>query len=116
VPEIYDGIVEVKSVARDPGSRAKIASSPTIPRSIRRRLRRHEGLASPAVVNELQARRSTSSLVARSRTFIVNALQPAEVMKVVLDEDSTRIEVVVPTISSRSRSDAAARTCASPRS
>ncbi|PNW60589.1 UNVERIFIED_CONTAM: transcription termination/antitermination protein NusA, partial [Euhalothece sp. KZN 001] len=98
VPEIYDGIIEIKAVARDPGSRAKIA------------VYTHDGSIDPvgacvgmrgsrvqAVVNELQGEKIDivpwNDDVA---TFIVNALAPAEVAKVVLDEDSKRMEVVVP--------------------
>jgi len=98
VPEIYDGIVEVVSVARDPSSRAKIA------------VRSRDGSIDPvgacvgmrgsrvqAVVNELQGEKidiiQWSPDVA---TFVVNALAPAEVAKVVLDEEVERIEVVVP--------------------
>ena len=98
VPEIYDGVVEVVSVARDPGSRAKIA------------VRSKDGSIDPvgacvgmrgsrvqAVVNELQGEKIDiipwSPDVA---TFVVNALAPAEVAKVVLDEEAERIEVVVP--------------------
>jgi N utilization substance protein A len=98
VPEIYDGIVEVKSVARDPGSRAKIAvtshDSSIDPVGACVGMR---GSRVQAVVNELQGEKiDIIPWSSDSATFIVNALQPAEVMKVVLDEDSTRIEVVVP--------------------
>ncbi len=98
VPEIYDGIVEVKSVARDPGSRAKIAvvsnDSSIDPVGACVGMR---GSRVQAVVNELQGEKiDIIPWSADAATFIVNALQPAEVMKVVLDEDSTRIEVVVP--------------------
>jgi N utilization substance protein A len=98
VPEIYDGVVDVVSVARDPGSRAKIG------------VRSKDGSIDPvgacvgmrgsrvqAVVNELQGEKidiiQWSPDVA---TFVVNALAPAEVSKVVLDEEAERIEVVVP--------------------
>ena len=98
VPEIYDGIVEVKSVARDPGSRAKIAvvsnDSSIDPVGACVGMR---GSRVQAVVNELQGEKiDIIPWSPDSATFIVNALQPAEVMKVVLDEDTTRIEVVVP--------------------
>src|SRR5579872_4084051 len=98
VPEIYDGIVEVKSVARDPGSRAKIAvisnDSSIDPVGACVGMR---GSRVQAVVNEQQGEKiDIIPWSADAATFIVNALQPAEVMKVVLDEDSTRIEVVVP--------------------
>jgi N utilization substance protein A len=98
VPEIYDGIVEVKAVARDPGSRAKIAvisnDSSIDPVGACVGMR---GSRVQAVVGELQGEKiDIIPWSADSATFIVNALQPAEVMKVVLDEDSARIEVVVP--------------------
>jgi transcription termination/antitermination protein NusA len=98
VPEIYDGIVEVKAVARDPGSRAKIAvisrDSSVDPVGACVGMR---GSRVQAVVNELQGEKIDiipwSPDVA---TFVVNALAPAEVAKVVLDEDRERIAVVVP--------------------
>ncbi len=98
VPEIYDGIIEVKAVARDPGSRAKIgvisrdSSIDPVGACVGMR-----GSRVQAVVNELQGEKiDIIPWSADSATFIVNALQPAEVVKVVLDEDSSRIEVVVP--------------------
>ena len=98
VPEIYDGIIEVKSVARDPGSRAKIAvvsrESSIDPVGACVGMR---GSRVQAVVNELQGEKiDIIPWSIDAATFIVNALQPAEVVKVVLDEDSNRIEVVVP--------------------
>jgi N utilization substance protein A len=98
VPEIYDNIVEVKAVARDPGSRAKIAvisrDSSVDPVGACVGMR---GSRVQAVVNELQGEKIDiipwSPDVA---TFVVNALAPAEVAKVVLDEDRERIAVVVP--------------------
>ncbi|MFN3891111.1 MAG: transcription termination factor NusA [Beijerinckiaceae bacterium] len=98
VPEIYDGIIEVKSVARDPGSRAKIAvvsrDSSIDPVGACVGMR---GSRVQAVVNELQGEKiDIIPWSIDAATFIVNALQPAEVVKVVLDEDSSRIEVVVP--------------------
>ncbi|MFV0281364.1 MAG: transcription termination factor NusA [Rhodoblastus sp.] len=98
VPEIYDGVIEVKSVARDPGSRAKIAvisrDSSIDPVGACVGMR---GSRVQAVVNELQGEKiDIIPWSADAATFIVNALQPAEVVKVVLDEDSSRIEVVVP--------------------
>jgi N utilization substance protein A len=98
VPEIYDGVIEVKSVARDPGSRAKIAvtsrDSSIDPVGACVGMR---GSRVQAVVNELQGEKiDIIPWSIDAATFIVNALQPAEVVKVVLDEDSTRIEVVVP--------------------
>jgi N utilization substance protein A len=98
VPEIYDGIVEVKAVARDPGSRAKIAvisrDSSVDPVGACVGMR---GSRVQAVVNELQGEKI--DIIPWSHdiaTFVVNALAPAEVAKVVLDEDRSRIEVVVP--------------------
>ncbi len=98
VPEIYDGIIEIKSVARDPGSRAKIAvlshDSSIDPVGACVGMR---GSRVQAVVNELQGEKiDIIPWSPDAATFIVNALQPAEVTKVVLDEDAERIEVVVP--------------------
>jgi N utilization substance protein A len=98
VPEIYDGIVEVRAVARDPGSRAKIAvisrDSSIDPVGACVGMR---GSRVQAVVGELQGEKIDIIPWSQDEaTFIVNALQPAEVVKVVLDEDSERIEVVVP--------------------
>ena len=98
VPEVYDGIIEIVAVARDPGSRAKIG------------VRSNDGSIDPvgacvgmrgsrvqAVVNELQGERiDIIPYNDDAATFIVNALQPAEVAKVVMDEQNARIEVVVP--------------------
>lgn len=98
VPEIYDGIIQIKAVARDPGSRAKIA------------VISHDGSIDPvgacvgmrgsrvqAVVNELQGEKIDIIPWNEDQpTFLVNALQPAEVSKVVLDEEAGKIEVVVP--------------------
>ena len=98
VPEIYDGIIEIKAVARDPGSRAKIgviskdSSIDPVGACVGMR-----GSRVQAVVNELQGEKiDIIPWSGDAATFIVNALQPAEVVKVVLDEDSSRIEVVVP--------------------
>lgn len=98
VPEIYDNVVEIKSVARDPGSRAKIAviskdsSIDPVGACVGMRGQRVQ-----AVVNELQGEKvDIIQWRPDAAEFIVNALAPAEVTKVVLDEDSTRIEVVVP--------------------
>ena len=98
VPEIYDGVVELKSVARDPGSRAKIAvvskDSSIDPVGACVGMR---GSRVQAVVNELQGEKiDIIQWSPDAATFIVNALAPAEVAKVVLDEDAERIEVVVP--------------------
>ncbi|MCP4818063.1 MAG: transcription termination/antitermination protein NusA [Shimia sp.] len=98
VPEIYDGIIDIKAVARDPGSRAKIA------------VISHDGSIDPvgacvgmrgsrvqAVVNELQGEKIDIIPWNEDQpTFLVNSLQPAEVTKVVLDEEAGKIEVVVP--------------------
>ena len=98
VPEIYDGIIEIKSVARDPGSRAKIAvisrDSSIDPVGACVGMR---GSRVQAVVAELQGEKiDIIPWNDNAASFIVNALQPAEVAKVVLDEDAERIEVVVP--------------------
>ncbi|MEM7299637.1 MAG: transcription termination factor NusA [Pseudomonadota bacterium] len=98
VPEIYDGIIEIRSVARDPGSRAKIAvisnDSAIDPVGACVGMR---GSRVQAVVGELQGEKiDIIPWSPEAAGFIVNALQPAEVAKVVLDEDAERIEVVVP--------------------
>ncbi|MFP6754288.1 MAG: transcription termination factor NusA [Alphaproteobacteria bacterium] len=98
VPEIYDAIIEIKAVARDPGSRAKIAvlshDSSIDPVGACVGMR---GSRVQAVVNELQGEKiDIIQWNPDPATFIVNALAPAEVTKVVLDEDQRRIEVVVP--------------------
>jgi transcription termination/antitermination protein NusA len=98
VPEIYDGIIEIKAVARDPGSRAKIgvisydSSIDPVGACVGMR-----GSRVQAVVNELQGEKiDIIPWNEDPATFLVNALQPAEVTKVVIDEDAERIEVVVP--------------------
>ena len=98
VPEIYDGVIEIRSVARDPGSRAKIAvisnDSGIDPVGACVGMR---GSRVQAVVGELQGEKiDIIPWNMEPAAFIVNALQPAEVAKVVLDEDKERIEVVVP--------------------
>ncbi|PZQ49816.1 MAG: transcription termination/antitermination protein NusA [Rhodovulum sulfidophilum] len=98
VPEIYDGVIEIKAVARDPGSRAKMGvisydnSIDPVGACVGMR-----GSRVQAVVAELQGEKI--DIIPWNQdpaTFLVNALQPAEVSKVVFDEDSERIEVVVP--------------------
>ncbi len=98
VPEIYDGIIELRSVARDPGSRAKIAvisnDSGIDPVGACVGMR---GSRVQAVVGELQGEKI--DIIQWSEdpaTFVVNGLAPAEVSRVVLDEDSGQIEIVVP--------------------
>src|SRR5271166_718274 len=98
VPEIYDNIIQVKSVARDPGSRAKIAvisrdaSIDPVGACVGMR-----GSRVQAVVNELQGEKiDIVPWAADPATFVVNALAPAEVTKVVMDEEQRRVEVVVP--------------------
>jgi N utilization substance protein A len=98
VPEIYDSIIEIKAVARDPGSRAKIAviskdnSIDPVGACVGMR-----GSRVQAVVAELQGEKiDIIQWNEDPATFVVNGLAPAEVSKVVLDEDSGRIEVVVP--------------------
>ncbi|MEM9797740.1 MAG: transcription termination factor NusA [Pseudomonadota bacterium] len=98
VPEIYDGVIEIKACARDPGSRAKIAvisyDSGIDPVGACVGMR---GSRVQAVVNELQGEKiDIIPWNDDAPTFLVNALQPAEVSKVVLDDDAERIEVVVP--------------------
>src|SRR5512135_622172 len=98
VPEIYDGIIEIKAVARDPGSRAKIAvisrDSGIDPVGACVGMR---GSRVQAVVGELQGEKiDIIPWSSDPATFVVNALAPAEVTKVVMDEDQRRIEVVVP--------------------
>ncbi len=98
VPEIYDGVIEIKAVARDPGSRAKIAvytRDPSVdPVGACVGMR---GSRVQAVVNELQGEKiDIVPWYEDFATFIVNAMAPAEVSKVVLDEEKNRIEVVVP--------------------
>ncbi|SMO83147.1 transcription termination factor NusA [Paracoccus laeviglucosivorans] len=98
VPEIYDGVIEIKACARDPGSRAKIAvisydnSIDPVGACVGMR-----GSRVQAVVGELQGEKIDIIPWSDDQaTFLVNALQPAEVAKVVFDEDAARIEVVVP--------------------
>ncbi|WP_109261558.1 transcription termination factor NusA [Hyphobacterium indicum] len=98
VPEVYEGIIEIPAVARDPGSRAKIAvisnDSSIDPVGACVGMR---GSRVQAVVSELAGEKI--DIIPWNNdpaTFIVNALQPAEVAKVVLDEEDQRIEVVVP--------------------
>lgn len=97
VPEIYDGIIEIKAVARDPGSRAKIAvfsSDPSIdPVGACVGMR---GSRVQAVVSELQGEKvDIIPWAPNPATFVVNALAPAEVAKVVIDEDMKRVDVAV---------------------
>jgi len=98
VPEIYDGVIEIKAVARDPGSRAKIAvisydnSIDPVGACVGMR-----GSRVQAVVNELQGEKiDIIPWNEDQATFLVNALQPAEVSKVVIDEEAQKIDVVVP--------------------
>ena len=98
VPEIYDGIIEIKAVARDPGSRAKMAvisrdtSIDPVGACVGMR-----GSRVQAVVQELQGEKiDIIPWSPNTATFVVNALAPAEVSKVVMDEEAGRCEVVVP--------------------
>ena len=98
VPEIYDGVIEIKAVARDPGSRAKIGvisydgSIDPVGACVGMR-----GSRVQAVVSELNGEKiDIIPWTEDQATFLVNALQPAEVAKVVMDEDAGRVEVVVP--------------------
>src|SRR5690606_8278479 len=98
VPEIYDNIIEIKAAARDPGSRAKIgvisrdSSIDPVGACVGMK-----GSRVQAVVQELQGEKiDIIPWSEDTATFVVNALQPATVSRVVLDEDENRIEVVVP--------------------
>lgn len=98
VPEIYDGVIEIKAIARDPGSRAKMAvfaadsSLDPVGSCVGMR-----GSRVQAVVSELQGEKvDIIPWSANMATFIVNALAPAEASKVVIDEDNQRVDVVVP--------------------
>jgi N utilization substance protein A len=98
VPEIYDGVIEIKACARDPGSRAKIgvlshdSSIDPVGACVGMR-----GSRVQAVVQELAGEKiDIIPWSPETATFVVNALQPAQVSKVVIDEEDTRIEVVVP--------------------
>ena len=98
VPEIYDGIIEIKAVARDSGSRAKMAvisrDSSIDPVGACVGMR---GSRVQAVVQELQGEKiDIIPWSPQAATFVVNALAPAEVTKVVMDEEAGRVEVVVP--------------------
>jgi N utilization substance protein A len=98
VPEIYDGIIEIKAAARDPGSRAKIgvisrdSSIDPVGACVGMK-----GSRVQAVVQEMQGEKiDIIPWSEDTATFVVNALQPATVSRVVIDEDEERIEVVVP--------------------
>jgi N utilization substance protein A len=98
VPEIYDGIIEIKAAARDPGSRAKIgvisydSSIDPVGACVGMK-----GSRVQAVVQEMQGEKiDIIPWSEDTATFVVNALQPATVQRVVIDEDDGRIEVVVP--------------------
>ena len=98
VPEIYDGIIEIKAVARDPGSRAKIAvvsndtSIDPVGACVGMR-----GSRVQAVVNELQGEKiDIIQWIPDPAAFLVNGLAPADVVKVVMHEDAQKFEVVVP--------------------
>ena len=98
VPEIYDGIINVKSVARDPGSRAKISvyteDSTIDPVGACVGMR---GSRVQAVVNELQGEKIDIVTWSDSQaTFLANALAPAEVSKIFLFEEKNKVEVVIP--------------------
>ncbi|MFN7000550.1 transcription termination factor NusA [Thermaurantiacus tibetensis] len=98
VPEIYDGVIEIKACARDPGSRAKIAvvsrDSSIDPVGACVGMR---GSRVQAVVQELAGEKiDIIPWSEDTATFVVNALQPAQVTKVVIDEEEGRLEVVVP--------------------
>lgn len=97
VPEIYDGIIEIKAIARDPGSRAKMAIYTTDPNldpvgaCVGMR-----GSRVQVVVNELQGEKvEIINWTNNPAAFVINALKPAEISKVVIDEDQRRVDVVV---------------------
>ncbi len=97
VPEVYEGVIEIKACARDPGSRAKIGvfshdnSIDPVGACVGMR-----GARVQAVVSELGGEKiDIIPWSGDDATFIVNALQPAEVSKVVIDEEEGRVEVVV---------------------
>jgi len=98
VPEIYDGIIEIKNIARDPGSRAKMAvyapdaSIDPVGACVGMR-----GSRVQAIVSELQGEKvDIIPWSSNTATYVVNALAPAEATKVVIDEDAKRVDVVVP--------------------
>jgi N utilization substance protein A len=98
VPEVYDGVIEIRAVARDPGSRAKMAvvsnDSSIDPVGACVGMR---GSRVQAVVAELQGEKiDIIQWSPDEATFLVNALAPAEVSKVMIDEEDERVEVVVP--------------------
>ena len=97
VPEIYDGTIEIKGVARDPGSRAKIAvwsKDSTI--DARGACIGMRGVRVQAIVTELQGEKvDVVQWAADPATFIVNALAPNEVLKIVIDEEAGNVEVVL---------------------
>ena len=97
VPEIYDGTIEVKSVARDPGSRAKIAVwSKDNTLDARGACIGMRGVRVQAIVQELQGEKiDVVHWSSDPATFIINALAPSEVLKIVIDEESKNVEVVL---------------------
>lgn len=97
VPEIYDGVIEIKAIARDPGSRAKMAvytSDPSLdPVGACVGMR---GSRVQVIVNELQGEKvDIINWTNNQAAFVINALQPAEISKVVIDEEQRRVDVVV---------------------
>ena len=97
VPEIYDGTIEIKSVARDPGSRAKIAVwSKDNTLDARGACIGMRGVRVQAIVQELQGEKiDVVQWSSDPATFIVNALAPNEVLKIVIDEESKNVEIVL---------------------
>ena len=97
VPEIYDGTIEIKSVSRDPGSRAKIAVwSKDNTLDARGACIGMRGVRVQAIVQELQGEKiDVVQWSSDPATFIVNALAPSEVLKIVIDEESKNVEVVL---------------------
>jgi N utilization substance protein A len=118
VPEIYDGIIEIKAAARDPGSRAKIgvisrdSSIDPVGACVGMK-----GSRVQAVVQELQGEKiDIIPWSEDTATFVVNALQPATVSRVVIDEEEAASKWWCPTISCRWPSAVAVRTCVWPAS
>ena len=97
VPEIYDGTIEVKSVARDPGSRAKVAVwSKDNTLDARGACIGMRGMRVQAIVQELQGEKiDVVQWSPNPATFIVNALAPNKVLKIVIDEESRNVEIVL---------------------
>ena len=97
VPEIYEGVIEIKSVARDPGSRAKIcvnskdSSLDPVGACVGMR-----GSRVQTVVNELQGEKiDIIKWTEDLPTLVAESLSPAEIQKVLIDEQNKRIDVIL---------------------